>query len=97
MITQYSIDRCREPTTDLVSQEFAFFRVIVALPGDDVFCPLQFPDAVLLESPERVLGVIGLPWGTECPQEPLEDRIDLGIRERTRFSALALAQGVQQQ
>ena len=25
MVTEYSIDRCRKPTTDLVSQEFAFF------------------------------------------------------------------------
>jgi hypothetical protein len=61
MVTKYGIDRRREPTTDLVFEEFTLFGVVVALSGDDVFRPLQFPATILLEAPERVLGVIGLP------------------------------------
>jgi len=91
MMTQYVIDRFREPTTDFVFEQFTLLRVVVALPGDDVFRSMQFPDAVLLQSPERVLGVIGLPWWTESAQEPLESRINLGIGYGTRFTTLALA------
>jgi hypothetical protein len=97
MVAEYGIDRYREPTTDLVFEEFTLLRVVVAQPRDDVFRPLQFPDAILLESPERVLGVIGPPRWTECPQELLEHRIDLGIRDSPRFTTLALAQGIEQQ
>jgi hypothetical protein len=97
MMTQYVIDPFREPTTDFVFEQFTLLRVVVALPGDDVFSSLQFPDAVLLQSPERILGVIGLPWWTKCPQEPLERRINLSIRDIARFSTLALSQGVEQQ
>jgi hypothetical protein len=37
MVTQYSIDRHRKSTPDLVFEQFTLFRVVVALPGDDVF------------------------------------------------------------
>jgi hypothetical protein len=56
MVTEYVIDRFREPTTDLIFEQFTLFRVVVALPGNDVFSSMQFPDAILLQSPERVLG-----------------------------------------
>jgi hypothetical protein len=40
MVTQYVIDRFREPATDLIFEQFTLFRVVVALPGDDVCCSL---------------------------------------------------------
>ena len=75
------VDLRREPARDVMLDELALENVCIAGSALQAVLLRDQPETVVLETPERVLRVKGLPRGPELLQESAQGGIDLAVRD----------------
>ena len=61
-----------ESAADLMGYQIAFPGIGIAFTDSDIFRILEFPDTVILQSPERIFGVVAFSGRPEINEELLQ-------------------------
>jgi hypothetical protein len=86
-----------EAAVGIVGQQLALGRVGVALAGLQRAVRVDLPHAVVLEPPEGVLGVVGLPGRPELLEQWRQVAVHLAEGDVAPLPARPAAEGVQHQ